>query len=354
MATNPNQTITVQISPRTVGLVLGIVALIWLAFLIGDFLILLFASLVVATALAPFVRSLENRGLPRWSAVALIYLVLLAFLTGFIWLVLPPLTQQIGQLAADWPKVSRSVQDVFRNQPPIADLLRNSQFISGDLSRIIVSNVVSFTTVFVNGFVTTIAFFVITFYLLLNGRKVFYYLLDLLPHEEQRTRISRVVAGMSERMGYWFRGQFIVASTTFIVTFLILTILQVPYALTLALVAGMAEFIPLFGSWVGSVPAVLVAITQSLTVALACAGFIFLWQIIQANIIVPQIMRKVLGIPSILVFTSVLVLAKLIGLVGVFLAAPIAAAIGFLAQEFSDSMQARVRLQLSRSRRKPS
>ncbi|MFO0955790.1 MAG: AI-2E family transporter [Candidatus Saccharibacteria bacterium] len=348
MSSKTPQTVNIQISPKSIFLVLGVLLAAYIIYLLGDFLILMFASGVVAVAVAPFVRRLEARGLPRWAAVSLLYLFVILFIALALLLIIPTLTNQIGQLVEAWPKSSQSIQDyVSRNQ-----LLRSAfggvnfgSIASGDL----LGRVVNITSGVFNGLAATVLFLVVTFYYLVHGRRLVRYFLQLIPDVKQRHRTANLLARISERMGFWFRGQFVISLTTFFVTWLAFSLLGVPYALTLAMIAGLAEFIPLFGSWIGGGAAVLVALGQSPSLAIFVGVFFLAWQSFQAYVISPQVMRQTLGIPSIFVLLSVLLFAKLIGFVGVFLAAPIAAAIGVIAQEYSGGVQERVREGLARA-----
>jgi predicted PurR-regulated permease PerM len=337
-----SSTVVVQVSWKTILLVAGLVFLAWLIYTIGDFLILLFASMVVATALAPYVRRLESRGLPRWAAATLIYLGIFLVLGLVIGLVVPTITQQVGDLIDNWPNINNSLQQSLSQNQTLASIYE-SLTKSSDGGGSLFSQVVNITSVFVNGIATTVLFFVLTFYLLMNGRKLARFLVGLLPSGKQQQQYGRLVSKMSERMGYWFRGQFIISIMTFLVVWAVLSILRVEYALTLALIAGIAEFVPLIGSWIGGAPAVLVAFGQSPMLALFVGIFFFAWQSFQGYIISPQVMRKAIGVPSIFILISVLLLAKLIGFVGVFLAAPIAAAVAVLVEEYAENVHSQLK-----------
>lgn len=335
-------TVVVQVSWKTILLIASLVFGAWLIYTIGDFLILLFASTVVATALAPYVRRLEARGLPRWAAATVIYLGIFLVLGLVLVLVVPTITQQVGDLVENWPNINSSLQQsLSQNQAlsGIYDSLTKSSAGGGSLF----SQVVNITSVFVNGIATTVLFFVLTFYLLMNGRKLARFLIGLLPTGKQQQRYGKLVSQMSERMGFWFRGQFIISFMTFVVVWIVLSLLRVEYALTLALIAGVAEFVPLIGSWIGGAPAVLVAFGQAPMLALFVGLFFFAWQSFQGYIISPQIMRQAIGVPSIFILISVLILAKLIGFVGVFLAAPIAAAVAVLVEEYAENVRIHLR-----------
>lgn len=343
MATNQSSSpVIIQISWKTILAIAGLVLAAWIIYTIGNFLILLFASIVVATALAPYVRQLEKKGLPRWAAVTTIYLTIFLVLGLVLVLVVPTITKQVGDLVENWPNINRSLQANLSQNEALRGLYDSLTRSSGDSSSLF-SQVVNITSVFVNGVATTVLFFVLTFYLLMNGRKLAYFLVGLVPPGKERERYGRLIANMSERMGFWFRGQFIISLMTFFVVWIALSLLRVEYALTLALIASVAEFIPLVGAWIGATPAVLVAFGQAPILALFVVIFFFAWQSFQGYIISPQVMRRAIGVPSIFILISVLILANLIGFIGVFLAAPIAAAVAVLVEEYAEGVQTQLK-----------
>ncbi|QQS27100.1 AI-2E family transporter [bacterium] len=343
MANGRPSTVTIQVSWKTILAILGLILGIWVVYMVGDFLILLFASIVVAAALAPYVRKLERKGLPRWAATTAIYLTIFLVLGLILVLVVPTITKQVADLVRDWPNINSSLQATISQNETLRGLYSSLTQGPANGSGSLVSQVVNITSVFVNGVATTVLFFVLTFYILMNGRKIAHFMIGLVPAGRDRERYGRLVTKMSERMGFWFRGQFIISTMTFLVVWAVLSLLHVEYALTLALIAGVAEFIPLVGSWVGGAPAVIVAFGQSPVLALFVIIFFFAWQSFQGYIISPQVMRRAIGVPSIFILISVLILAKLIGFVGVFLAAPIAAAVAVLVEEYADGVHSQLK-----------
>ena len=124
----------------------------------------------------------------------------------------------------------------------------------------------------------------------------------------------------------WVRGQLILMSTIGVATGVAYTLLGVPSALLLGLMAALAEAIPIIGPLLGAIPAVLVAATISPQLALAVAGVYLVLQLIEGNVLVPLVMRNTTGISPFLVIISVLIGGAVGGFIGALLAVPIAAA----------------------------
>jgi predicted PurR-regulated permease PerM len=151
------------------------------------------------------------------------------------------------------------------------------------------------------------------------------YVLAFVP-EARRKRARHVWNAAETRLGMWVRGTLILMATMGIMTSVAYTLLGIPAALLLGLIAALAEAIPIVGPLLGAIPAVLVAATVSPQLALTVAGVYLVVQIIEGNILVPLVMRNTTGISPFLVILSVLIGGAAGGFVGALLAVPIAAA----------------------------
>src|SRR6185437_11991013 len=143
------------------------------------------------------------------------------------------------------------------------------------------------------------------------------------------------------KIGRWMQGQLVLALIVGIMLFLGLTILGIPYALLLSVIAGVFELIPVFGQILAAIPAVAIAyVDVGPTAALLVVGLYLVVQQFEAHLIYPIVVKKVVGIPPLLVILSLLVGFRLVGFLGVLLSVPIAGAI----QEFvSDIDRAKTR-----------
>jgi predicted PurR-regulated permease PerM len=135
-------------------------------------------------------------------------------------------------------------------------------------------------------------------------------------------------------MTAWLRGQVILGLIIFAVTLVGLSILKVNYALTLAVIAGLLEVLPIIGPIVAGGLAVLIALTQSPLLALIVMGFYLLVQQLENHILVPQVMKKSLGLNPIAVILAIIIGGKLLGFIGILISVPVTAAIGVLLEEF--------------------
>ena len=137
------------------------------------------------------------------------------------------------------------------------------------------------------------------------------------------------------KIGKWMQGQLLLGVLIGVLVYLGLTILGVPYALLLAVLAALFELIPLFGPILASIPAIALGFLQSFSLGFMVVGLYVIIQQFENHLIYPLVVRKVVGVSPILVIISLIVGAKLAGFLGLILAVPIAAAI----VEFTDDIQ---------------
>lgn len=319
------QTITISpISWVYLAIVLVSVALLWY---LSGVVILVLASIIFAAALNPSVVALQKMKIPRPVAVAILYIVVFGVLGIVLYLITPTITQQIQSLVSNLPGIQSRIQGSLASQPWLLSSYQKltSTFAARpDLLVNQVSQTAFGIVASVFGFVTVL---VLTFYFLLNGRQIAQGLVKYVPTRRKRDEVLDIGLNSSVKLGHWIRGQLLLCLIVFVTTFIALSLLGVPYALTLALFAGLLQFIPFVGAVVGAIPAVLVAFTISPIKTLFVIIFFVILQTLLGNIIGPQVMKKAVGVSPIIILIAALVGYTLLGVVGVILAVPIAAVI---------------------------
>jgi predicted PurR-regulated permease PerM len=135
-------------------------------------------------------------------------------------------------------------------------------------------------------------------------------------------------------IGAWGRGLLVLCLVVGLMDYIGLKILGVNFALALAVLAGVLEVVPWLGPWLAGIPAVVVALTQSPIKALMVAILYIAVQQIENNLIVPQVMRRAIGLNPLLVILILLIGAKLAGPAGIILAVPIVTIIVILIKEY--------------------
>jgi predicted PurR-regulated permease PerM len=141
--------------------------------------------------------------------------------------------------------------------------------------------------------------------------------------EGERRRIRQFLDESKRGLRYWLLAQLLSMLSVGVLTFIGLWAIGVPSAGALALINGLAEFVPIIGAWLGAIPALLIASGQDSTTLLLTALLVLAIQQLESNIILPLIMREMTHIPPAVLLLAVLVFGTLFGAAGVVLAAPI-------------------------------
>jgi len=169
-------------------------------------------------------------------------------------------------------------------------------------------------------FVTFILIAVIAFFMLLDGEKLWEFIIKIVP----RQRRSRFTAIIRRNFLGFFRGQLLLTLFLTISSFLVFLILKVPFPLVLAIIIGIIDMIPGIGATLGISTISLIVLSQSVWLALKVLAACIVLQQIQDNLIAPRIMQGSLNLNPVVVFFALLVGARVAGLLGIFIAIPIA------------------------------
>ncbi|MGL5875748.1 MAG: AI-2E family transporter [Xenococcaceae cyanobacterium] len=173
---------------------------------------------------------------------------------------------------------------------------------------------------FLTNLLTLIIIAVIAFYMLLDGNRLWNFIVKVLP-KNQRHQFTRIVK--RNFLGF-FRGQLLLCLFLTISTFIVFVVLQVPFPLLLSLIAGICDLIPGIGATLGVGFITLILLSQNVWLALKVLVTCIVLQQIQDNLISPRIMQNTVQISPVIVFFALLFGAKVAGLLGIFIAIPIA------------------------------
>ncbi len=330
-----------DISFRSIFRVLGVLAVIGFFFIMRDIIALLFVALVFSAAIDPFVDSFAKRQIPRSLGILVVYVVILGVLGITLTLLIPPLVNEVRQLAENFPyyydKLSMGVS-YLRDASSGVATQESVQQMMGSLEKALATVTAGvFTTIssIFGGVVSFLLILVLTFYMVVDEDGIMRFLQVITP-EHIHKDVTALTIKIQNKIGLWLRGQLILMLLIGVLTFIGLTIIGVPYALVLALVAGITEIIPYAGPVIGSIPAIFIAFTVSPSLGLWTVFLYVLIQQAENHLIVPKVMQKTTGLNPIIVILAVLIGAKLSGVIGALLAVPIASAIEVLIHEHFD------------------
>lgn len=319
-----------------VGLVCLTVLLAALIYFTFDVLLLIFA----ATLLAVFLRGLADllckyTNIPEGWAVLAVSVLILAVLAGAVAFLAPDVAEQVRHLREELPKSASAASAYISQfgwgrtlieQLPSYDDLRNNLNPSTLMSG--VGGFFSSTVGAVGNFFIGI---LLAIYLASEPRFYTRGFTNLFP-VAKRHRVREILYAIGDTLRWWLIGK--VASMIFIglLTWIGLSIIGVPLALTLGLIAGLLSFIPNFGPILSAFPALLLAFIDSPTKALYVLILFIGVQLIESNVVTPFIERKTVEIPPALTVSFQLALAVMVGGLGLVLATPILAVLIVLIQ----------------------
>lgn len=329
---NDEKKVTIDISVSSLIKVVIFALAIVVLYLVRDILILLFVVGIITIALEPFVDRLEKDKVPRSFSVIVLYLALLAILGIVVYFIVPPVANQIRELTINLPYYTSKISEA--NITAIIPISRILDDISSQLTGAATSIVTTVVSIF-GGVVSTVVVFALTYYSLVEKEGVRKVIAMIIP-VSQKQRMYSTIEKVSDKLGNWLRGQLTIMATIGVIDGVILTALGIDYALTLAVLAGALEVIPVIGPIIATLTAVFIAFVAGVAIwkiLLLVILFIAVQQI-ENHILVPRIMQKAVGLSPIVVIVAILVGSKLLGITGAILAVPIAAGIQVFANEY--------------------
>ena len=336
-----------QTGTRLVVAVLLLIFLGWFLYGVRQIIPPIILGLLLAYLLHPLVKKLVRfLHIPRWSVVLMIYLLIVLLMlgatTGIGFATGQQLTGVVEDLANLVDQIPEWLTDIQHQQLQIGpwvvdlshiDLEPITSQLSSALQPLLVgtgSILASFATTAASTFGVIFLALVVSIYLLLDFDKLSEAVLGLFPDSYDRD-VSKLMDQTSDVWQAFLRGQLILGLVIGSAVAAILSIIGMRFALGLGLIAGLLEFVPIFGPVLSGAIAALVALFQPenwlglspLWYAVLVVGLFAIIQQIENNILVPRIIGHSLNIHPLLVLLSVLAGGILGGVLGVLLAAPI-------------------------------
>ena len=298
-------------------------------------LILIFLAFFIAAGLDPIVGWLVRHRMPRWAAVVIVVVGGLAVIGGFLAAAIPPMASEATALAHQIPHYLHDLQNrnsqlgrlnvKYHVQDRLTKLLTSG---SGSL----VGGVIGAGALVIGTVSEILAIGVLSVYFLAGLPQIKLLTYRLIPHS-RRPRAILIGDEIFAKVGGYMLGSFITAVIAGLGTYLWLLAWGVPYPLLLGTFVALLDLIPVIGSTVGGIVVSLVALTVSLPVALATLGFYIVYRLAEDYLIVPRIQGRTVELPALASLVAVLIGGVLLGIVGVLVAIPVAAAIRLLLQE---------------------
>ncbi len=331
--------INIDISALTIVKILLVIIAAAFLYFIRDMILIIFVALILASALTPWIDWLERKRLPRALGILLIYLIFFTIAFSAVYLIIPPISVEISNLAKDfptyWEKINAFWQN-FQNLP--AGSAWNSQIQNSfnswqfDLNSA-ATNVFDFIASFFGGLAYLVIALFLIFFIVVKDKALKKSLSSLLPPYWQ-PYIIKLINRLQEKIGLWLRGQLLLSLIIFFITLIGLSLIGVKYALVLALFSAVAEFIPYLGSIIAGILAAIIAFNQAPLLGLIVLIFYLVLHESEGYFISPLVMKKVTGLNPITVIIAMLIGTKLVGFLGIILAVPVTTSIKLILEDY--------------------
>jgi predicted PurR-regulated permease PerM len=324
---------------RIIFTVAGLLAFLYLLVQIRGTLLLLGIAVFLAVALGPAVDFFSRGRLPRGAAILVVYLLIFMIFAGVLSLIVPPVVNGATDLSRDLPgyvddlrnnKTLRDFDNKYDVTPKLKEQAQKLPAKLGDAAGALQS----IATGVVNAAFKVLTILTMTFFLLLDGKRIANFLVSRFGrhHEE---RLQGVLMRIYKSTSGYVAGALTITTINGILTFIVLTILGVPFAVPLAVLMSFFGLIPLVGATIGGVLILSVTVfTDFPSATIIYGAFLILYQQFENNVLQPTIFRRTVNVPPLAVIVAILAGSALLGVVGALVAIPIAAAIQILLREY--------------------
>jgi predicted PurR-regulated permease PerM len=327
--------IRVSITPGGVVTTLLVIVGAYVFWLLRDLILLVLTAIVIASAIEPGVAFFIRQRLPRFVAALLVYVLVFGSVFVILYFFFPPIVSDAANFLSVMPQYLDTI-NVSTSLPSIAN---TASLASGSGTQSFVQTLLSLQSVFTAGssgvLQLLVTFFggifslmlviVLSFYFALQDTGVDDFLRLVMPvaYEDYSVDLWKRA---QKKIGLWMQGQVLLSVIVAILVYLGLLIIGIPYALLLSVFTAMAEIIPIFGSLIAGAVAVIVGYSDGgVALGAIVAGLYVVVNQFESNLIYPLIVKKIVGIPPLLVIVALIAGGTLAGFLGVLLSVPLAA-----------------------------
>jgi predicted PurR-regulated permease PerM len=339
MSTQPAQPpppltrLRIEIAPKTIALVLGVIAGIWLLGQLTTVLAVVTVALILVGTFDPVVAWLERRGLKRGRALVLVFVAAAMALVAIVLLMVPPLVAQFVDLIENAPRererIVHALEDYSWGRPVIKAL---QEVPLEDIGARAGAEMIGYSTQLMVAIGYGISTLFLAIYLLADPARSKGLIYAVVPRHHH-VKTAKILLELKGIVGGYMRGQLITSLAIGVFVFVLLTVLGAENALAIALFAALTDVIPFVGGYIASTPVVIAVTPQGTTLTLVVIGLMVLYQEFESRILVPRVYGRVLRLPPAIVVVALLVGGTLAGILGALLALPIAAGLQMVLRE---------------------
>ncbi len=321
----------INISLGTILKITLFLILLYLLLFFKTLVLSILTAVVLASAVEPAIIRLEKMKIPRVFSATIVYVLLLIFMLVVLFYLIPILLTQAVNIYKTIPQQISVLESSFQSlivQYPIFEkimvLLKNK--IQEDPFSMGGNALTGAIINIFGGVFNFVLIFVISFYLAVQSHGIEIFIRLITPPKYTKYAINLWKRGQ-RKIGLWMQGQILLGFLIGSLTYLgLMVFFGFKESMLLALIAAVSELIPVVGPFVAALPAVGVAFTNGgISLVWGVVVFYFIIQMIENNLIYPLVVKKVVGVPSLLVIIALIVGFQLFGFLGVVLAVPVSA-----------------------------
>lgn len=302
-----------MISIKTVLVLAGVVLAGYVIVMMGKVFAILGMALLIATAAEQSIKRLVKRRVRRGFAVYLVYIFLILLVAGTFTIGVPPLVKEVRRLIENLPSIVQNLGGLDRFGFSVQDIVPQLTQAS--------SNIISISYSIFSNVAVLITVFFLALYMSLDWENIKARLLSLFK-SELRDEIEETIFEIEVSISQWIKGQAILMLAVGVMSFAGFSIIGIEYALALAVIAGLLEFIPMIGPVITAILVSAITFTQSPVKGAMVVVVCIVIQQLENNLLVPRIMQKVSGFSPLVILIAVITFTNFFGLVGTVVAVP--------------------------------
>lgn len=318
----------IEITTGTIARVILMILAVWFLYAVRDIILLLFISVVIVAAINPILAWLKKKGAPRTLGAIFVFLVIIFLVLLAVSFIVPPIVYQVHEFTKNIGAYYFGAEK-WLSGAGLGSLASGGGAALSGLS----GNIFSTTLGVFSGVVSAVVVLSMAFYMSVKEDGVRRFIVSVTP-KRHKQYASDMTARIQDKIGKWMLGQIALMFIIFAFDYLGLRLAGVPYALTLAILAGLLEIVPYVGPIVSAIPGILIGLLISPVKGVLAFLVYFVAQHLETNVIVPQIMKKAVGLDPVATILAILVGFSLAGVLGAFISVPVATAIGIFVSDY--------------------
>lgn len=318
-----NDILKIDIAWQGIFRVIMALLAVYFVYLLKDVLILVALGLVISILLNPAIDFFEKKGMQRPFATLIIYIGAALIIAGFFLLTIPPIVIELTAFSKNHSEYFNSFAPYFNSYlySGFDFSILDASFQEGFIK--LTSELWTIGTAIFNVLFSLITIFTLAFFFSMEEKEIIGFIKLFSPKKLEENVVKSWEKGRIT-VAQWFGSRILVSAILALMTFIGCLILDIRFAVSLSLLAGFLNIIPVVGPIISAVLICLVAAMNSWTIAVLALLMVSITQQIESNIFTPLTTNKMVGLPNFLILTSILVGGKLVGIVGMVLAIPVA------------------------------